>query len=329
MAGAAAQALRREIRPMKTNQEKWDVVVLGGVNEDYLVSGSELPQGGQTVQGDAFFCGCGGKGANQAVAAARLGAKVCLVGCVGRDAAGERAKSVLRREKVGIEYLFGAARQPTGRALIMVNAKGEKQIMAAPGANHSLTQRHLQSARKVLEGAKVLLIQFEVPPALLLTAARWAKQGGAFVVLDPAPPAKVPSELYRYIDVIRPNADEAKQLTGVDVADVKSAERAARALMKLGPRIASVQAGSRGDLIVWPEGEHLVRWFRVKTVDATGAGDAYAAALAVGLKEGKDPRSAGEFASATAALTTTKVGAQSALPTRGEVMRLLKREGRG
>jgi ribokinase len=171
---------------------------------------------------------------------------------------------------------------------------------------------------------RVLLMQFEAPDAALIAAAKLARKGGAKVVLDPAPPRCVPKELLPLLDVIRPNSSEAEFLTGVKVNDRASAHRAADGLMKRGPRSVALQAGDGGDLFVWAGGEEYLPHFKVKSVDATGAGDAFAAGLCVGLAEGKSLAEAGLMGSATAAIKTMKMGAQAGLPKRAQLDRFLR-----
>ncbi len=308
----------------KKNTTQFDVVVLGGLNTDFLVQGESLPKPGDTIQGDSFFCGPGGKGMNQAVAAARLGARVALIGKVGQDRRGHELRETLRREKVLSRTISIDRRTPTGCALVMVDRDGEKQILAYAGANANLSVADVKRARHSLENCQVLLTQFEAPLPAIAAAARMAKHAGARVVLDPAPPVRdLPRGLWQWIDLVRPNAGEAEALTGVRVRDRASARRAGRALLKCGVELAIVSIGHGGDLMVWNDGELFLPWFKVKSVDATGAGDAFAAALAVALAEGRAREDAGRFASATAALATTRIGAQSALPTRRQVERLL------
>ena len=301
---------------------KWDVVVLGGANMDYLIRGTKLPAPGETVDGDEFLVACGGKGANQAVAAARLGAKVAFVGRVGKDDNGSQTIANLKREGVDVSAMQIDATQATGAALVMVDAQAEKQIFVAPGANQQLTVR---GAEAMLRSARVLLLQFEVPMRTVLAAAKIAHRAGARIVLDPAPAAKPPAELLRLIHFIRPNSSEAEALTGMKVRRRVDARRAAHALFDRGVQAAAVQAGEQGDLVAWHDGEKLFPRLKVKSVDATGAGDAFVAAIAVALAEGKPFAEAGALANAAAALATTKFGAQTALPRREKVLRLLRR----
>jgi ribokinase len=308
---------------------QFDVVVLGGINIDYLVRGETLPRPGDTVDGSDFLRAGGGKGANQAVAAARLGARVAFVGRVGRDQHGDELLDLLRQEGIDVRFTTRDPHATTGVALIMIDRSGEKQIMVAPGANHHLSPREVTAAKALITRARVLLTQFEVPMRSVSAAVRLAHSAGAKVVLDPAPPAPAPRDLLRRVSVIRPNSAEAQALTGINVNHAPSARKAARKLLSLGAGAVATQAGDGGDLVVWPEGEACFRRLPVKAIDATGAGDAFAAGLAVALGEGRSWREAGAFANAAAALATTKFGAQPAMPRREDVLRLMRRHGHG
>jgi ribokinase len=233
------------------------------------------------------------------------------------------------KEEVGTEYIVRDPEAPTGVALIMVDDEGQKQIMTAPGANQRLTAEDVEDAADVLGACSVLVMQLEVPVEAVLTAAQIAKKGGAKVILDPAPPRELPDDLYKLIDVIRPNSSEAEFLTGIRVKDRESARAAAKALLDRGVGAVAVQAGEEGDLLVWTGGERLLPRMVVKSIDATGAGDAFVAALAVAMSEGRTPTEAGPFASAAAAHATTHVGAQAGLPRRHELMQLIARASPG
>ena len=301
---------------------------MGGANTDYLVRGPKLPKPGETIEGRVFQPAPGGKRANQAVAASRLGARVALVARVGDDERGHALIDQLKAESVDTRYVVRDKCQPTGVALIMVEENGEKQILTAPGANRHLTLADLHAASKAIVAARVTLLQFEVPIPVVTAAAHLARKSGARVILDPAPPVSLPNKkLLRLINVIRPNAGEAEALTGVRVRNRATARKAAQWLLERGVEVIAVQAGEEGNLLVWSGGEHWLPKIPVKTVDATGAGDAFAAALAVALAEGKSLPLAGAFANAAAALTTTKLGAQPALPRRDAVLALLSRVG--
>jgi ribokinase len=308
---------------MSEADKTWDVVVVGGANTDYMVRGPRLPRPGETVQGDEFLEAPGGKGANQAVAAARLGARVAFIARVGADARGQAAIAQLQREGVDVRGVARDAHAFTGVALVMVDQRGEKQIFAAGGANVHFTPQDVRAAADTLRRARVVLTQLEVRLDAVTIAVQLAREAGVRVVLDPAPPQPLADELLRQVDLLKPDAREAEALTQIPVRDRASARAAANRLLERGVGAVAVQAGEEGDLIVWRGGERFLPRFPVKSVDATGAGDAFAAALAVALAEGRSLEEAGPFASAAAALTTTKLGAQAALPDRAAVMALL------
>jgi len=304
-------------------QSTWDVVVLGGANTDYLIRGKQIPAPGQTVEGFEFQTAAGGKGANQAVAAARLGAKVAFIGRVGADERGTQLAAQLKAEGVDCRFLARDRRQPTGAALIMVAENGEKSIFTAPGANRAVAIADVHRAVDALRQTRVLLLQFEVPQTVVLAAARLAHRQGARIVLDPAPPAyAADDELLRLVDVIKPNAHEAHMLTGIRPSNRAAARRAARKLLERGVKAVCIESGHEGNLLAWSGGEQWFPRHRVHSVDATGAGDAYAAAVAVALAEGQSLSDACRFANAAAALKTTRLGAQAGLPRRKEVLAL-------
>jgi ribokinase len=304
-------------------QEGFDIVVVGGINSDFVLRGDAVPKPGETVVMPEFFQGPGGKGANQAVAAARLGRRVAMIGCVGDDERGDAAIANFIREGVETRWI-ARAKTHTGVALILVDKDGEKSIGANMGANSKLTVAHVRAAAEAISACKVLLMQMEVPDAALVAAAKLKKDRRVF--LDPAPPRQLAKGLLSRIEVIRPNSSEAEFLTGIKVTDQKSASRAARALIKQGAQIVIIQAGDGGDLLVSPMGEIYSPHFEVKSVDATGAGDAFAAAFAVGLAEShRDFEGILRMASATAALKTTKMGAQAGLPKRRALERFLRK----
>jgi len=308
----------------------WDIVVVGGAYTDYVIRGPELPKRGETVLGQESLIVPGSKGSNQAVAAARLGAhRVALIARVGSDARGDEIIAQLQAEHVDSRYVVRDQAVPTGMSLIQVNERGRKQMMVSLGASRRLTVEDIQRASEAISSTRVFLTQLEIPLEVSLEAIRLAHKAGAWVVFDPAPAPQtaLPDELFAMVDMIKPDTREAEALTGMHVTDRDSARQAAHQLMQRGVKVVVIQAGDRGDLLVWREGECWLPRIPVKAVDATGAGDSLAAALAVALVEGRSLEEAGPFASATAALTTTKLGARPALPRRAEVMDLLSRIG--
>jgi ribokinase len=304
-----------------------DVAVVGKANVDFLVRGPRLPGPGQSVNGEEFQVAPGGKGANQAIAARRLGARVGLVARVGTDGRAEAVLSALREEGVDLEFVRRDPDATTGVAVVQVARSGEKQILSYPGANARLTAADVRAAAPLIEGARVLLVQLGVPLPAVEEAVRLGRAAGVRVVLDPGPPTPISDALIAQLDLIRPNRSEAEALTGVTVRDRDTALQAARLLLQRGAKAAAVQAGEHGDLLLWrDDGGHREHWlprFEVPRVDATGAGDAFAAGLAVGLAEGLPLPEAGRIASAAAALATTKLGAQAGLPRRAAVEALL------
>jgi len=301
----------------------YDVVVVGKANVDYLVRGPRLPGPGQSVTGDAFHEAAGGKGANQAVGAARLGAKVALVARVGRDARGDTVIAALHDAGVETRFVTRDDQAPTGVGLCQVGASGEKQILSAAGANAKLSAACVRQAEEALGATRMVLCQLGVPLEAVEEAFRIGRGARALAMLDPGPPAPVPDSLIAQLDVIRPTASEAQALTGIAVRDRGQARAAAQDLLRRGARIAAVQAGEHGDVLLSHDQELWLPRFEVERLDATGAGDAFASALAVCLAEGRPLEEAGPFASAAAALATTVLGAQASLPRREAVLALL------
>lgn len=302
-----------------------DVAVVGKANVDYLARGARLPGPGEGLDAAAFQEAAGGKGANQAVGAARLGSRVALVARVGPDARGDAVLSALRSEGVDVRHLSRDPREPTGVALCQVDELGRKQILSFLGANARLSAACVRDAADILRSARVVLTQLGVPMEAFAETVRIARAGGAKVVLDPAPGLPLSDELLAQVEVVRPNSLEAQALTGIRVHDRASAREAARHLLRRGARAAAVQAGDEGDVLLFGDREVWLPRFEIKRLDVTGAGDAFASALAVCLGEGQPLEQAGRFASAAAALATTALGAQASLPTRSAVLALLSR----
>jgi ribokinase len=301
-----------------------DIVVVGGINFDYMVRGQRLPGPGETVAGDFFQEGPGGKGANQAVGVARLGARVALVSRVGADTRGDALLEVLRAATVDVGHVACDRDRATGVALIGVDSSsGEKQILTAPGANQGLSESDIDGAQATIAFAKVLVVGLEVPLAAVEAALRLAKAAGAKTILDPAPPQPLSEDLLRLVDVIRPNAAEAESLTNVRVADVRSAAQCGRVLLARGVGAAIIAAGDAGNLVISREEQHLLPHHEVKSVDATGAGDAFVAGLAFALAERRSLVDAAAYGGAAAAFSTTRLGAQAGLPRREDLSALL------
>ncbi|MBI3077496.1 MAG: ribokinase [Deltaproteobacteria bacterium] len=306
---------------------KAGVLVAGSCNVDLVVRGRTLPRPGETVLGQAFFEAFGGKGANQAVAARRAGARVELVACLGTDAYGARYASALRREGVGLRGIRQVPGVPTGVALIVVDGAGRNQIAVAPGANHHLRPRDLVRVRPLFARARVLLVQLEVPLATVQAALRLARQAGVITILDPAPaPARpLPRRLLRLVDLVTPNEHEAELLTGIAVRDLRGARAAGARLCEQGCGAAIITLGARGALHCWRHGARHVPPVRVRTIDSTAAGDAFNGALAAGLAAGRSLEESLHEAACAGALATTRLGAQPSLPHLDAIQRLARR----
>jgi ribokinase len=253
----------------------------------------------------------------------RLGARTAFVGRVGADRRGDELLQRLSAEGVDVTRVGRDPVAPTGAAVIMVDGRGEKAILVAPGANGCMGFAEVNAAADTICSAGVVLCQLEIPLVAVTAACQLGWGGGGMVILDPAPARPLPNEFLSFVHVIRPNASEAEALTGLKVHDRASARAASQNLLARGVCCVAVQAGDEGNLVVWPGGECWMPKIPVNTIDATGAGDAFAAGLAVMLAEGRTWEEAGPFANAAAALATTVVGAQNGLPRREAVQQLL------
>lgn len=301
------------------------VCVVGSLNMDLVVKVPRLPRVGETVPGGTFGTYPGGKGANQAVAAARLGAQVVMVGAVGGDDFGRQLRDGLQRDGIDITHVRTEPAAATGVALITVDAEGRNAIVVASGANMRMTAADAEEARDCITGARVVLLQLEVPLDTVTAAARLGHAAGALVCLDPAPAAPVPDQLYALVDVIDPNEVEAQVLTGVEIRSTADAARAAEALRARGPRIVVIKMGEKGAFYLSADGGRHVPAAPVRAVDTTAAGDAFAAALGVALGEGRALPDAVTFATWTAGLKVTRMGAQPSMPRRAEVLEAMRR----
>jgi ribokinase len=299
------------------------ILVVGSANVDFTVAAPRLPTPGETVTDGTLLVNHGGKGANQAVAARRLGADVRLIACVGRDASGVAIRTALAGEGIGIDGMAETETAATGTALIVVDPAGRNQITVAPGANRALTVDDVRGRATDFAWAEVVVCQLEIPLDCVAAALTLAREHGATTVLNPAPVPSTRVDLLPLVDYLTPNAGEAERLSGVVVRTPVDAGRAAQVLRDAGVRTVIVTLGEEG---AWAQGAETERVpaFAVQAVDTTAAGDAFNAGLAVALAEGRMLREVLTFASATAALTCTRRGAQASLPVRAEVERLLQ-----
>jgi ribokinase len=301
------------------------VVVFGSINMDLVVRTPRLPTPGETLTGHTFFTAPGGKGANQAVACARLGVPTRMVGRVGDDLFGEQLRASLRSFGVQDDGVLTKP-GPSGVALIAVDDTAENTIVIVPGANGAVSIADIPRLERALDGARALLLQLEVPIETVVAAARAAHTRGVTVILDPAPALPLPDELYALADIITPNEHEATTLTGIAVHDDQGAIAAARALIARGARRVALKLGARGALTADAEGEQFWSPFTVTPVDTVAAGDAFNGGLAVALSEGRSFNEAIRWGLAAGALSVTRHGAQPSMPERNEVLTLLAQE---
>jgi len=299
------------------------LLVIGSSNTDLIVRADRLPAAGETVLGGDLATAAGGKGANQAVAAARLGAPVTFVARIGTDMFGEQAAASLAREGLDLRYLVRDPNTPSGVALIVVDAAGQNQIAVAPGANRALSPADVAAAQPALAAARVMLLQLEVPLDTILAAARAGREAGLTVILNPAPAQPLPAALYPLVDYLTPNEHEAAALTGA-----AGPEAAAAALLARGVRAVVITLGAAGALVAAADGMRRVPGYAVQAVDTTAAGDAFNGGLGVALvgagRHGDDLDAAVRYAHAVAALSVTRPGAQPSLPTADEVARFVR-----
>jgi ribokinase len=296
-----------------------EVVVVGSINMDLVVRADRLPDPGETVAGTGFATIPGGKGANQAVAAARLGARTAMIGCVGDDAFGAELRHALEADGIDCGAVRVAAGVPTGVALIEVDAAGRNRIVVVPGGNGRLSPDDVAAHEALLAGARAVVLQLEVPLATVASAAARARALGKLVVLNPAPAQPLPPELLASADWLVPNEFEAGLLSGVRVDSTATAAEAARRLLSLGARNVLVTLGAAGVLSATAAEvkHHPAR--PVTPVDTTAAGDTFIGGLCAALVEGRSLDAAIAFAQAAAAISVTRPGAQTSIPRRDEV----------
>lgn len=298
-----------------------DIIVVGSLNADLVVRSPRFPQPGETISGSDLLTIPGGKGANQAVAAARQGASVAMVGRVGKDSFGPELIHNLQKNHVDATGVLMDAGTASGTAIIVVDANGQNSIVLSPGGNGRITPADMDAVD--FSGYKLLLLQHEIPLDTVLSAAKHAKKSGVRVVLNPAPAYALPDELISLPDFILPNETELSLLTNQPVTDVASAESAAKMLLEHGAQNVIVTLGSKGALIVSREQVTHVDTYKVDVVDTTAAGDAFIGGFAFALLQNKSLEEAVRYGCACGALATTKLGAQPSLPTREEVERFL------
>lgn len=295
------------------------IIVIGSTNMDMVVKTTHIPEPGETVLAGSFFMNPGGKGANQAVAAARLGGKVTFISKVGNDVFGKQSAQIFDEESINTFYLLSDHAAPSGVALITVDEAGENSIVVASGANANLSPDDLKDVLKEFNEDVIILMQLEIPMATVRFAIQHAAKRNATIILNPAPMNEIGKDI-RSINILTPNRKEAEMLTGIPVVDASSARLAARKIFDSGVKNVIVTMGALG-AVICEEGEmYEIPAPRVEAVDTTAAGDVFNGALAIGLSEGKNLREAVSFACQAAAISVTRLGAQSSIPYRNELL---------
>lgn len=323
-AAANVESERREQQSAeRVTSRMQQILVVGSINMDLAVRCPHIPAPGETILGNSLVESPGGKGANQAVAAARLGGAVAMCGCVGADAYGQALRRSLERDGVGAARVAERGER-SGVALIEVAEHGENSIVVIPGANLLVTPEDVAAALDAMPEAEVLLLQLEIPLITVQAAARLARARGVQVLLDPAPAQPLPDELLSEVDVLLPNQGEAGALAGMPVVMQAEAIEAGRRLRARGARVVVVKLGAEGAMILTGQGEQHIPGLQVDAIDTTAAGDCLAGALAVALVEGRPLPEALAFANTAAALSTTRRGAQEAMPARPDVDDLIQ-----
>lgn len=302
-----------------------EIVVVGSLHMDLTVKAKTIPRFGETILGDEFKISPGGKGANQAVAAARLGANVTMIGRVGTDLFGDRVIENARMQKVNIRHIIRDSGTRTSLSLIMVDYRGNNIIAVAPGADSKCCLEDVDRAEPIIESSDALLTQLETPIPVVARALDVAFRHGVITILNPSPACELPMRLLEKVQILTPNETEAEVLSGVRVADISSAKKAAAKILQERVHNVVLTMGKKGALIATTKNVIHLKSPRVNSVDTTGAGDAFCGALAVAVSSGKELKEAVTYANCAGALATMKVGAQKALPTKEELEEFMKK----
>jgi len=296
------------------------IVVVGSTNTDMVVRADHIPAPGETILGGTFFMNPGGKGANQAVAAARLGGNVTFICKTGQDIFGKDTLQLFQKEGINTESIISDSQYPSGVALITVSKDAENSIVVAPGANAALRKEEIEKVRTtIIEKADIVLMQLEIPMEVVEYTALLAHSKNIKVILNPAPACRLSEELLKNVDIITPNETEAALLTGVEVTDIETAKEAAKQLFEKGVKTVIITLGSKGALVYNKNEFNLVPAQKVEAVDTTAAGDVFNGALAAALTEDKNMLEAVEFACKASAISVTRFGAQASAPYKNEI----------
>ncbi|MCW3078820.1 ribokinase [Segetibacter sp.] len=298
---------------------KPSIVVVGSTNTDMVIKANHLPAPGETILGGDFFLNPGGKGANQAVAAQRLGGNVTFIAKTGDDVFGKQSLQLFKNEGINTHLMVVDPVNPSGVALITLDKKAENTIVVASGANATLSPADLKNASNEISVAAAIIMQLEIPLETVAWVADLAKSHNVPVILNPAPACELPAALFEKISIITPNEKEAEMLSGIAITDLVSATQAAHRIMARGVETVIITLGAKGAFICTSKIEELVSAPVVEAIDTTAAGDVFCGALAVALSENQSLQEATAFACHAAALSVTKLGAQASAPSREEV----------
>jgi len=297
------------------------IVVIGSSNTDMVATVKDFPKPGQTIFGEKFLMNAGGKGANQAVAAARCGGEVTFIGKVGQDPTGNQSIKNLKAENIDTSTISVDVENPSGVALILVNDEGENMIIVASGSNMSLSLADIDSAQSQISSAQILLLQLETPLDTVIYACKKGFELGKKVILNPAPAVKLPDIIYPYLHIITPNETETEILTGIKVSDEVTALEASNILRNKGVDTVIITMGAAGAFINSDALKTMVPAPKVKAIDTTAAGDCFNGALAAALTLNMSMHEAVEFANKAASISVTRMGAQNSLPYTNELSR--------
>jgi len=295
------------------------IIVIGSSNTDMVVKSKKIPSPGETILGGDFLMNAGGKGANQAVAAARLGGIVTFVTKTGNDLFGDQAKHLFDIEGIDTRFIIKDLKNPSGIALIMVDENGENCIVVAPGSNASLSAYDISDEVYINDPTDVYLMQLEIPVSTVEFVAEKVSKNGNKVILNPAPARQISEDLFRSLYLITPNEVEAELLTGIKVTDPISAEKAAEKLLAKGVKNVIITLGATGAFLLSGKTSKIIPVIPVKAVDSTAAGDVFNGALAVAISEGRELEEAVIFANKAASISVTWMGAQASAPYRNEI----------
>ena len=300
-----------------------NITVIGSSNTDLIMQVDNIPNPGETILATQFSITPGGKGANQAVAAARAGGAVNFIACIGKDIFGDNAIEVLKKENIDTSFIHRNNDTPSGIAMVYVDSNAENSISIAPGSNFELSPKNIDKSFDRIFENKIILAQLEVPIETVEHTARISRKHGITYILDPAPAELLSDDLLRNIDIITPNETEAEKLTGIAVTDETSARAACKKLHDRGTDTIIITMGSRGVFLSNSAHSLLLPSYKVDPIDTTGAGDIFNGALAKSLSEDSDIIEAIKFANAAAAISVTKFGAQASAPKESEIRALL------